>query len=52
MFWKFVEVNHRRSPLIQGVLKIPIEVTVEMDVSEQNLHSNYCEVQEPSRRAL
>ena len=37
VFCKVVEVNHRRSPLIQGGLEIPIEVTVEMDVSEQNV---------------
>ena len=37
MFCKVVEVNHRRSPLIQGGLEIPIQVTVEMDVSEQNV---------------
>ena len=52
MFCKVVEVNHRRLPLIQGGLEIPIEVTVEMHVSEQNILASYWEVQEPSRRAL
>ena len=52
VFCKFVEVNHGRSPLIQGGLEITIEVTVEMDDSEQNILTSYCEVQEPSRRAL
>ena len=52
VFCKVVEVNHRRSPLIQGGLEIPIKVTVEMDVSEQNILASYWEVQESSRRAL
>ena len=33
---KIVAVNHRRSPLVQGGLEIPVEVTVEMDFSEDN----------------
>ena len=36
MFCKVIEVNHRRSPLIQGGLEIPIEET-EIDDSEQNI---------------
>ena len=28
---KVVDVNHRRSPLIQGGIEIPIEVSVEME---------------------
>lgn len=34
---KVTEVHYRRSPLIQGGLEIPIEVTVEMPVSEANI---------------
>ena len=30
------DVHHRRSPLIQGGLEIPIEVTVGMETSDQN----------------
>ncbi len=37
VFCKVVDVNYRRSPLVQGGLEIPIEVTVEMDVSEKNI---------------
>lgn len=34
---RVVGVHHRRSPLIQGSLEIPVEVTVEMDISEENV---------------
>ena len=37
VFCKVVEVNPRRSPLIQGGLEIPIEVTVETDVKYKSL---------------
>ncbi len=30
------DTHHRRSPLVQGGLEIPIQVTVEMDSSEKN----------------
>ncbi len=30
------DTHHRRSPLVQGGLEIPIQVTVEMDYSEKN----------------
>ena len=33
---KVTDVHHRRSPLIQGGLEIPIEVTVSMETSELN----------------
>ena len=33
---KVVDVHHRRSPLVQGGLEVPVEVTVEMELSEQN----------------
>lgn len=33
---KVVDVNHRRSPLVQGGLEIPVEVVVKMDFSDQN----------------
>ena len=31
-----VDIHHRRSPLVQGDLKIPIQVTVEMELTEKN----------------
>ena len=31
-----VDVNHRRSPLIQGGLEIPVEITVSMAFSKAN----------------
>ena len=31
-----VDVHHRRSPLVQGGLEIPIELTTEMECSEKN----------------
>ena len=34
---RVVDAHHRRSPLIQGGLEIPVEVTVEMDISEENV---------------
>ena len=37
MTCKVVDTAHRRSPLIQGGLEIPIEVNVEMEVSEKTL---------------
>ena len=33
---KFIDKNHRRSPLVQGGLEIPIQVTAEMDLTERN----------------
>ena len=30
-----MDTNHRRSPLVQGGLEIPIQVTVEMDLTEK-----------------
>ena len=33
---KVVDTQHRRSPLVQGGLEIPIEVTVEMDFTDKN----------------
>ena len=33
---KIKDVNHRRSPLIQGGLEIPVEVIIQMDYSEKN----------------
>ena len=33
---RVVDAHHRRSPLIQGGMEIPVEVTVEMDISEEN----------------
>ena len=33
---KVTDVHHRRSPLIQGGLEIPIEVTVSMETNDQN----------------
>ena len=34
---KVMDVHYRRSPLIQGGLEIPVEVTVEIDISEENV---------------
>ena len=34
---KIKSVQYRRSPLIQGGLEIPAEVTIEMDISENNV---------------
>ena len=31
-----IDTHHRRSPLVQGGLEIPIQVTVEMDLTEKN----------------
>ena len=31
-----IDTHHRRSPLMQGGLEIPIQVTVEMDLTEKN----------------
>ena len=31
-----MDTHHRRLPLVQGGLKIPIQVTVEMDWTEKN----------------
>ncbi len=33
---KVVDVHHRRSPLVQGGLEIPVAVTVKMELTEQN----------------
>ena len=30
-----VDIHHRRSPLVQGGLEIPIQVTVEMELTEK-----------------
>ena len=37
MTCKFVDTAHRRSPLIRGGLEIPIEMKLEIDVSENAL---------------
>ena len=34
-----IDVNYRRSPLVQGGLEIPIQVTVDMDAGENNLQA-------------
>ena len=34
---KVMDAHYRRFPLIQGGLEIPVEVTVEMDISEENV---------------
>ena len=31
-----MDTHHRRSPLVQGGLEIPIQITVEMDLTEKN----------------
>lgn len=31
-----IDKNHRRSPLVQGGLEIPVQVTAEMDLTERN----------------
>ena len=31
-----VDIHHRRSPLVQGGLEIPIQVTVEMELTKKN----------------
>ena len=33
---KVLDVNHRRSPLIQGGLEIPVKVSVVMEHNEEN----------------
>ena len=33
---KVIGKNHRRSPLVQGGLEIPVQVTAEMDLTERN----------------
>ena len=33
---KVINKNHRRSPLVQGGLEIPVQVTAEMDLTERN----------------
>ena len=33
---KVLDAHHRRSPLIQGGIEIPVEVTVEMAATEEN----------------
>ena len=30
------DIHHRRSPLVQGGLEIPAEVTIEMALTEEN----------------
>lgn len=39
MSCQVIDVNYRRSPLIQGGLEIPIQVTVDMDAGENNLQA-------------
>lgn len=34
---RVADVHHRRSPLVQGGLEIPAEITVEMDLNEDNI---------------
>ena len=36
---RVVDVNHRRSPLVQGGLEIPIEVSIVMPHSDVNKHA-------------
>ena len=33
---KVIDKNHRRSPLVQGGLEIPVQVKAEMDLTERN----------------
>ena len=33
---KVVDTQHRRSPLVQGGLEIPVEVTIAMECSDKN----------------
>ena len=33
---KVIDKNHRRSPLVQGGLEIPVQVIAEMDLTERN----------------
>ena len=33
---KVIDIHHRRSPIVQGGLEIPIQVTVKMEYSEKN----------------
>ena len=33
---KVIGKNHRKSPLVQGGLEIPVQVTAEMDLTERN----------------
>ena len=35
-----IHINYRFSLIIQGGLEIPVEVTVEMDISEENVWCN------------
>ena len=37
MSCQVIDVHHRRSPLVQGGLEIPIRVTVTMDLGESNV---------------
>ena len=34
---KVMDTHYRRFPLIQGSLEIPVEVTIEMDITEENV---------------
>ena len=34
---KTFDKSHRRSPIVQGGLEIPVQVTAEMDLTERNL---------------
>ncbi|CAH3158763.1 unnamed protein product [Porites evermanni] len=36
LFVLVIDKNHRRSPLVQGGLEIPVQVTAEMDLTERN----------------
>ena len=39
MSCKVIDVHHRRSPLVQGGLEIPCEVTVTMNYSQENVRA-------------
>ena len=39
MSCQVIDVNYRRSPLIQGGLEIPIQVTVDMDAGAKKIKS-------------
>lgn len=36
---RVTDAHHRRSPLVQGGLEIPAEITVEMDISKENVQA-------------
>ena len=37
---KVIDKTHRRSPLVQGGLEIPVQVTAEIDLTERNTQVN------------